>query len=37
MGATLVSRDYPYPLPSYLTVSGNIFKDCVVHDLDYLT
>jgi len=37
MGATLVSRDYPYPLPSYLAVSGNIFKDCVVHDLDYLT
>jgi predicted dehydrogenase len=37
LGATLVSRDYPYPLPSYLAVSGNIFKDCVVHDLDYLT
>jgi len=37
LGATLVSRDFPYPLPSYLKVSGNIFKDCVVHDLDYLT
>jgi len=37
LGATLVSRDYPYPLPAYLAVSGNIFKDCVVHDLDYLT
>eukprot|EP00320_Phaeocystis_rex_P006331 CAMPEP_0119056818 /NCGR_PEP_ID=MMETSP1178-20130426/1384_1 /TAXON_ID=33656 /ORGANISM="unid sp, Strain CCMP2000" /LENGTH=830 /DNA_ID=CAMNT_0007037587 /DNA_START=62 /DNA_END=2554 /DNA_ORIENTATION=- len=37
LGAMLVSRDYPYPLTSYLAVSGNIFKDCVVHDLDYLT
>ena len=34
---TLVSRDDPYPPTSYLQTSGNIFKDCVVHDLDYLT
>jgi len=37
LGATLVSRDFPYPPASYLALSGNIFKDCVVHDLDYLT
>ena len=37
MGATLVSRDYPYPTRAYLATSGNLFKDCVVHDLDYLT
>ena len=37
VGATLVSRDYPYPTPAYLATSGNLFKDCVVHDLDYLT
>jgi len=36
-GATLISRDYPYPTEAYLAVSGNLFKDCVVHDLDYLT
>lgn len=37
VGATLVSRDFPYPTPAYLATSGNLFKDCVVHDLDYLT
>lgn len=37
LGATLVSRDFPYPPASYLATSGNLFKDCVVHDLDYLT
>jgi inositol oxygenase len=37
LGATLVSRDYPYPPAHYLATSGNIFKDCVIHDLDYLT
>ena len=37
LGASLVSRDFPYPPASYLALSGNIFKDCVVHDLDYLT
>jgi len=37
LGATLVSRDFPYPTAAYLATSGNLFKDCVVHDLDYLT
>lgn len=37
LGASLVSRDFPYPTEAYLEVSGNLFKDCVVHDLDYLT
>jgi len=37
LGATLVSRDFPYPAAAYLATSGNLFKDCVVHDLDYLT
>jgi len=37
VGATLVSRDFPYPTAAYLATSGNLFKDCVVHDLDYLT
>ena len=30
LGATLVSRDYPYPPAHYLETSGNLFKDCVV-------
>ena len=37
LGATLVSRDFPYPPAHYLATSGNLFKDCVVHDLDYFT
>lgn len=37
LGAQLVSRDHPYPPAEYLALSGNLFKDCVVHDLDYLT
>ena len=37
LGVSLVSRDYPYPPAHYLATSGNLFKDCVVHDLDYLT
>lgn len=37
LAVTLVSRDFPYPTVEFLKMSGNIFKDCVVHDLDYLT
>eukprot|EP01064_Diplonema_japonicum_P014354 TRINITY_DN2196_c1_g1_i1.p1 TRINITY_DN2196_c1_g1~~TRINITY_DN2196_c1_g1_i1.p1 ORF type:complete len:315 (+),score=78.61 TRINITY_DN2196_c1_g1_i1:58-1002(+) len=34
LSGMMVSRDYPYPSADYLKISGNLFKDCVVHDLD---
>ncbi|XP_012532501.2 myo-inositol 2-dehydrogenase [Monomorium pharaonis] len=32
-----VSRDSPLPTIGYLKVSGGIFHDCLVHDLDMIT
>ncbi|MFC1759618.1 Gfo/Idh/MocA family oxidoreductase, partial [Planctomycetota bacterium] len=29
-----VSRDNPVPSPEYIRISGGIFHDCMVHDLD---
>ena len=29
-----VSRDNPVPTPAYIEISGGIFHDCMVHDLD---
>lgn len=29
-----VSRDNPVPEPAYIRISGGIFHDCLVHDLD---
>ena len=29
-----VSRDNPVPSPDYIRISGGIFHDCMVHDLD---
>eukprot|EP01059_Diplonema_ambulator_P003971 TRINITY_DN13677_c0_g1_i5.p1 TRINITY_DN13677_c0_g1~~TRINITY_DN13677_c0_g1_i5.p1 ORF type:complete len:316 (+),score=54.58 TRINITY_DN13677_c0_g1_i5:126-1073(+) len=34
LNGLMVSRDHPYPGKAYLEISGNLFKDCVVHDLD---
>jgi len=31
-----IARDYPYPPRSYLEVSGGIFHDCAVHDIDLI-
>ena len=33
---TTTSRDYPYPKLDYLKISGGIFHDCAVHDIDYV-
>ena len=32
-----VSRDNPTPSPDYIRISGGIFHDCMVHDLDMVT
>jgi len=32
-----VSRDSPLPTIEYLKVSGGIFHDCLVHDIDMIT
>ena len=32
-----VSRDNPVPSPEYIRISGGIFHDCMVHDLDMVT
>ena len=29
-----ISRDWPYPLNSFLQTSGGIVKDCAIHDID---
>ena len=34
--ALTISRDYPYPLDSFLKISGGIFHDCATHDIDYM-
>ena len=31
-----ISRDFPYPTSNYLSISGGIFHDCAVHDIDYI-
>jgi len=31
-----VARDHPFPSIDYLRISGGIFHDCVVHDLDLI-
>ncbi len=31
-----ISRDYPYPTYEYLKISGGMFHDCAVHDIDYV-
>ena len=31
-----ISRDYPYPTADYLKISGGMFHDCAVHDIDYV-
>lgn len=31
-----ISRDFPYPSPEFLKTSGGIFRDCAVHDIDYV-
>lgn len=33
----LTSRDSPLPSVAYLKISGGIFHDCVVHDIDLMT
>ena len=33
----LTARDSPLPTIDYLKVSGGIFHDCMVHDIDLLT
>lgn len=32
-----VSRDSPLPSIDYLRISGGIFHDCMVHDIDIIT
>jgi len=32
-----VSRDSPLPTIEYLEISGGIFHDCLVHDIDIIT
>ena len=32
-----VSRDNPVPSPDYIGISGGIFHDCMVHDLDMIS
>ena len=32
-----VSRDNPVPSPDYIRISGGIFHDCIVHDLDLVS
>lgn len=34
--ALTISRDYPYPKPEYMAISGGIFHDCATHDIDYM-
>jgi len=34
--ATTTSRDYPYPLESFMKISSGIFNDCASHDIDYM-
>ena len=36
LSISIVSRDHPYPPPEFLKISGNIYRDCAVHDLDQL-
>jgi len=36
MQVTTLSRDYPYPLVSFLKTSKGIYKDCAIHDIDYV-
>ena len=31
------SRDSPLPSAAYLKISGGIFHDCMVHDIDLMT
>ena len=33
----LTSRDSPLPSVAYLKISGGIFHDCIVHDIDLMT
>ena len=33
----LTSRDSPLPSEAYLKISGGIFHDCMVHDIDLMT
>lgn len=33
----IISRDSPMPSIDYLRVSGGIFHDCMVHDIDMMT
>jgi len=33
----LTSRDSPLPSAAYLAISGGIFHDCMVHDIDLMT
>jgi len=38
LSCTLISGDYPYPLPAYLRCTcGTLYQDCSIHDFDYLT
>ena len=30
----VISRDYPYPHQRFIEISGGIFHDCIIHDLD---
>lgn len=34
--ASVVSRDHPYPEKRFLRISGGVFHDCAVHDIDVL-
>ena len=36
MQISTISRDYPYPLQSFLKISKGIYRDCAIHDVDYV-
>jgi len=36
MQVNTLSRDYPYPSVSFLKTSTGIYKDCAIHDIDYV-
>ena len=36
MQVSTISRDYPYPLQSFLKISKGIYRDCAIHDVDYI-
>jgi myo-inositol 2-dehydrogenase / D-chiro-inositol 1-dehydrogenase len=31
-----ISRDYPYPSADYLSISGGLYQDCIIHDIDII-